>query len=337
MNHKSSEALKSTALPTPLSMHGEGEEGNVMSDAFLNNGHVRPSDTTKNESLKNSENKDFNIKIKQYFYRFTHRFSFFGGLGGIIVLLMILMALLAPWIAPYPSDQSSGPALAPPGKVHLLGTDELGYDLFSQICFGARVSLIVGMGTALLAGLGGGMVGMIAGYRGGWADKLVMRLIDIMIILPDLPVMIVLAAFLGPSTGTIIAVLALFSWVFTARIVRSQVLTLKERLYIKSAELHGAGTFYLIRVHFLPEIFPLIAVSMIRLSGRAIVAEAALSFLGLGDPSSRSWGRIIHHATNFNGIYYTDYWTWWLLYPWLALTLLVSSLAFIGRDLEAEK
>lgn len=262
------------------------------------------------------------------------RFSFFGKVSMVIVGAMICMALLAPWIASHPPDRSAGPALEPPGKTHLLGTDELGYDLFSQICHGARVSLIVGIGTALLAGLGGGIVGMIAGYRGGWIDKMVMRVIDIMIILPDLPVMIVLAAFLGPSTGTIIAVLALFSWVFTARIVRSQVLSLKKRLYIKSAELHGAGTLYLIRVHFLPEIFPLIAVSMIRLSGRAIVAEAALSFLGLGDPSSRSWGRIIHHATHFSGIYYTDYWTWWLLYPWLALTLLVSALAFIGRDLE---
>lgn len=262
------------------------------------------------------------------------RVTFLGFLGLTAVALIMLMALFAPLISSYPPDCSSGPALKPPGKAHVLGTDELGYDLFAQICFGARISLIVGLGTALLAGFGGAVVGMFAGYRGGYIDKGIMRLIDIMIIMPDLPVMIVLAAFLGPSTGTLIGVLAFFSWVFTARIVRAQVLMLKEQLYIKSAELHGAGTWYLIKTHFLPEIFPLVGVSMIRLSSRAIVAEAGLSFLGLGDPSSRSWGRIIHHATAFNGIYYTDYWKWWLLYPWLALTILVCSLAFISRDME---
>jgi peptide/nickel transport system permease protein len=159
-------------------------------------------------------------------------------------------------------------------------------------------------------------------------------MIDMLIILPDLPVMIVLAAFFGPGMLTIICVLTLFSWVHPARIVRSKVLSLKQRRYIQSAETYGAGMLYLVRRHFLPEVFPLAAVSMVRLTGRAIVAEAGLSFLGLGDPTSRSWGIIIHHATSFKGIYYTDFWKWWLLYPWLALTLMVTSLALVGRDME---
>lgn len=244
------------------------------------------------------------------------------------------MAVFAPWICRYPHDASSGPALIPPGSAHFLGTDELGVDLWARICFGARISLIVGVGTAFLSGVLGGVAGMITGYIGGILDKIVMRIIDIMIVLPDLPVMIVLAAFLGPSLLNIIVVLSLFSWVFTARIVRSRVLSLKKRHYIKSAELNGAASWYIIRKHLLPDVFPLAAVSMIRLTGRAIVAEAGLSFLGLGDPASGSWGLIIHHATSFEGIYYTRFWQWWLVYPWIALTLMVTALAFISRDLE---
>lgn len=261
-------------------------------------------------------------------------FSLPGKVGLVVILVVLLAAILAPYISIHPPNVSSGPPLSPPGKGHPLGTDELGVDLWAQLCYGARVSLLVGFGTALLAALGGGLVGIVSGYLGGWADKVLMRLIDMMIILPDLPVMIVLAAFFGPSVLNIVLVLALFSWIFPARIVRSQILMVKERGYIKSAETYGASVWYLMWKHFLPEVFPLVAVNMIRLSGRAIVAEASLSFLGLGDPTSKSWGLILHHAISFKGIYYTDFWKWWLLYPWLALTIVVISLAFISRELE---
>jgi len=261
-------------------------------------------------------------------------FSLPGKAGLVVTLLIFLTAVFAPWLAMHPYDVSSGPPLSPPGGEHPLGTDELGVDIWAQICYGARVSLLVGISTALLAALGGGLIGIVSGYLGGWTDKILMRLIDIMIVLPDLPVMIVIAAFFGPSLLNIILVLALFSWVIPARIVRSQVLMLKEQSYIKAAETYDAGTWYLVRRHFLPEVFPLVAVNMIRLTGRAIVAEAGLSFLGLGDPTSKSWGLIINHAVNFEGIYYTPFWQWWLLYPWLALTLMVVSLAFVSRELE---
>ncbi len=261
-------------------------------------------------------------------------FSLPGKAGLVVFLVVLLAAILSPYISIHPPNVSSGPPLSPPGIGHPLGTDELGVDLWAQICYGARVSLLVGFGTALLAALGGGLVGIVSGYLGGWADKVLMRLIDMMIILPDLPVMIVLAAFFGPSVLNIVLVLALFSWIFPARIVRSQILMVKERGYIKSAETYGASVWYLMWKHFLPEVFPLVAVNMIRLSGRAIVAEASLSFLGLGDPTSKSWGLILHHAISFKGIYYTDFWKWWLLYPWLALTIVVIALAFISRELE---
>jgi len=258
-----------------------------------------------------------------------------GGRSALVLLVtVVIIALTAPLICRHSHQLPSGPALIAPVYEHPMGTDELGVDIWAQVAFGARISLIIGLGTAILAGLGGAAAGIAAGYRGGLTDQLLMRLIDIILVLPDLPVMIVLTAFFGPSVWTIIVVLSAFSWVATARIVRSRVLTLKERRYIKAAESYGAGVLYLMRRHFLPEVFPLVAVGMIRLAGRAIVAEAGLSFLGLGDPTSRSWGLIIHNALNFPSIYYTDFWQWWLLFPWLALTLVVTSLALLGKDME---
>jgi len=265
---------------------------------------------------------------------FWKSLSIFGKFGLTVILAMIILAVGAPFFTWLPHNVSSGPALVPPGGDHLMGTDELGVDLWSQICYGARVSLLVGLGTALLAGLGGGIIGIWAGYRGGWIERVIMRLIDIMIVLPDLPIMVILAAFFGSSLRNIIIVLALFSWSHPARIIRAQVLSLKEQGYIKMAKSYGAGDLYIIFKHFLPELFPILAVSMIRLSGMAIVTEAALSFLGLGDPTSKSWGLIINHALNFSGIYFTPFWKWWLMYPWAFLTLLITSLALFGRDLE---
>jgi peptide/nickel transport system permease protein len=247
---------------------------------------------------------------------------------------MTLLAVGAPLFCTHSPRLISGSSLMSPSQLHTLGTDELGVDLWAQLVYGGRISLTVGAATALLAGLGGAMIGMLAGYRRGIVDRLLMRLIDIILVLPDLPVMIVLAAFFGPSVTTIVIVLSAFSWVTTARIVRSRVLVLREKGYVKIAESYGAGSWYLLRRHFLPEILPLAMVGMVRLAGRAIVAEAGLSFLGLGDPTSRSWGLIIHHALSFRGIYYTEFWKWWLVGPWVALTLVVTALAVLGRDLE---
>ena len=260
--------------------------------------------------------------------------SYFGKVGLMILLLLIIMAWAAPFLSRHPHNVSSGPPLVPPGKAHLLGTDELGVDLWAQVCHGARVSLIVGLGTALLAGAGGGIIGTFAAYRGGLPDRLLMRSIDIMLVMPSLPVMIVLAAFMGSSLRNIILVLVLFSWSHPARILRAQVLVLKEQGYIKMARAYGGSDLYIIFRHLLPELFPILAVSMIRLASMAIVTEASLAFLGLGDPTSRSWGLIINHALNFSGIYFTPFWQWWLFYPLLFLTLLVVSLALLGRDLE---
>jgi peptide/nickel transport system permease protein len=140
--------------------------------------------------------------------------------------------------------------------------------------------------------------------------------------------------FLGPSLYNIILVLAIFSWTGPARIVRSKILSMKQEKYITVAASYGAGFVHLTTCHFLPGILPLAAVSIIRLTGRAIVAEAGLSFLGLGDPTSKSWGLILNHAVQFKGIYFTEFWKWWVAAPLTAITLLVFAIAMLARASE---
>jgi peptide/nickel transport system permease protein len=143
---------------------------------------------------------------------------------------------------------------------------------------------------------------------------------------------VLLGAFWGPSLYNIILALAVFSWSIPARTVRSQILAIKQEKYIAAARSYGADFFHLTLRHFGPGIFTLAAVGMIKVTGRAIVAEAGLSFLGLGDPTSRSWGLILNHALNFKGIYFTEYWKWWITAPLLAITILVAAIAILARD-----
>ncbi|RDV80948.1 ABC transporter permease [Ammonifex thiophilus] len=260
--------------------------------------------------------------------------SLAGNVSLFFLLFLVAVGILAPWISRYSPHAVSGPPLAPPDWEHWLGTDELGVDLWAQMCYGARVSLLVGFGVALLAGLGGGAIGALAGYTGGLLDRLLLRLIDIALVVPQLPLLILLATFLGARLENVILALALFSWPRPARIVRSQVLVLKRQTYLVAARSFGARTGYLLRRHLLPELAPVILVSLLRLAARGIVAEAGLSFIGLGDPTLKSWGKILYHATNFKGLFFTPYWKWWLVAPWLALTLLLLAITFLGRDLE---
>ncbi|AFD00577.1 ABC-type dipeptide/oligopeptide/nickel transport system, permease component [Methanocella conradii HZ254] len=255
-----------------------------------------------------------------------------AGVAGIIII--VLMAALAPFITFYGPSEISGKSLEPPGPSHILGTDELGMDIWSQLCYGARMSLVIGLAVALIAGLGGGTLGILAGYVGGIWDALLLRAIDITLALPSFPLLIVIAAFLGPSIVNVILVLVLFSWAKPARIARSQTLAMKKQKYVVSARLYGAGPLYIIRRHLLPEVLPLIFVSIVNLSSYAIVAESGLAFLGLGDPTSKSWGMMLYYATHFRSIYFTPYWQWWLIPPLVALIFLLLCLAFIGRDLE---
>jgi peptide/nickel transport system permease protein len=161
-----------------------------------------------------------------------------------------------------------------------------------------------------------------------------MRVIDVTMALPSLPLLIVISAFMGPSIVNVIIILVLFSWARPARIARSQTLSVKTHAYIIAARNYGASSWYLLRRHIFPEVLPILLVLVIGITSHAIVAEAGLAFLGLGDPTSKSWGMMLNYATGFRSIYFTPYWQWWLVPPLLALISLLLCLAFISRDLE---
>jgi peptide/nickel transport system permease protein len=262
------------------------------------------------------------------------KFSTEGKIGILGILCIILMAAFAPVITIYPPQKITGNSLEPPGPEHILGTDELGMDIWSQICYGARMSLTIGLAVAFTAGFGGGTLGILAGYMGGHIDQALMRVIDVTMSLPGFPLLIVISAFLGPSILNVILVLVLFSWTKPARIARSQTLSLKKNNYIIAAQNYGAKPFYLLRKHIFPEVMPVLLVLVISISSHAIIAETGLAFLGLGDPTSKSWGMMLNHATGFKSIYFTPYWQWWLLPPLFMLIFLLLCLAFISRDME---
>lgn len=263
-----------------------------------------------------------------------NHFTGYGKTGIGVIFLMLCLSLSSFLFLENAYSIPSGASLEAPSSVHWFGTDDLGIDIFAQICHGAVISLLVGVSSAILAGLGGSMLGILAGYYGCWVDKLVTGLCDVMISIPQLPLMIVLGAFFGSSLTNIILVIALISWVGPARTARAKILSMRHETYIVAAKSYGAAFLHLAAKHFIPGILPIITVNMIRIVSHAIVAEAGLSFLGLGDPLSKSWGVILNRSINFPGIYFTDFWKWWIMAPLAALMLLVISIAFIGRDLE---
>lgn len=265
---------------------------------------------------------------------FLEKFSTYGKIGIAIIIILICLAGYSLFAGNDMHMIPSGESLERPSIAHWLGTDDLGIDILAQIGHGATVSMSVGFASAILAGVGGSVIGIFAGYFGGTADKIVTALCDIMSAIPQLPLMIVLGAFFGSSTANIIMVIAMIAWVGPARTARAKVLSMRNETFIVAAHSYGAGFAHLAYRHLIPGIMPIMLVSVIRIVSHAIVAEAGLSFLGLGDPLSKSWGVILNRSLNFPGIYFTDFWKWWILSPLVALMLLVVAIAFIGRDVE---
>ena len=199
-------------------------------------------------------------------------------------------------IAPYDPCASSTAVLEPPSSEHLLGTTELGSDVLSQVLVGARVSMVVGLAAAVISSVLGSAVGLIGGYFGGTTDRVFDSVENWFLVIPQLPLMVVLARVLEPSLTVLIAVIGLTSWAGTGRIVRSQVLTLKERAFVERARALGASDWHIMRTHILPNALPLIFANTVLIVAVAILAEAGLSFLGLGDPTALSWGTMLEHG-----------------------------------------
>lgn len=255
-------------------------------------------------------------------------------LSYVFLFLIIILAILPYFSFLKSGTVPSGVALLAPSKEHWFGTDDLGIDIFSEICYGAKSTIILSCSSALFAAVGGSIIGMVAGYFGGIFDEILLGIIDFFISVPDLLLMVVLGTFLGPSLKNIIFSIVLVSWIMPAKITRSQILRMKQENYIKIVKIYGAGFIHLFLWHFWKPFFSIIMMSVIKLMNRAILAEAALSYLGLGDPLSKSWGMIITRAMDFPNIYLTEFWKWWLVYPVTFMVLMVLSIAIIGQKIE---
>lgn len=257
-----------------------------------------------------------------------------GWVGAGLVGTFVVLALAAPVLAPYRVTELAGRPLEAPGTSHLLGTNSVGQDLASQLLSGARVSLFVaavaGGGTLLI----GAAVGILAGWLGGRTDSVLMRVVDVVLVIPKLPLLIVAGTYAGPSLASVAAVIALTSWPPSARVVRSQLLSLRRRAHLKAAIGFGAGTGHMLRRHVVPEVGLILAAGLVAAAGRAVTLEAGLAFLGLGDPTRASWGTIMRDAIDFRGLFYTRAWAWWLVPPVLAVTLLLLGITFLGLAVE---
>jgi peptide/nickel transport system permease protein len=251
-----------------------------------------------------------------------------GRLGVGVVGLFVFLAVFGSAIAPHDPDASSLDVLGPPSSTHWLGTTEQGSDVFSQLMVGARVSIVVGFAAALISAVLGAAVGLLGGYFGGWTDRIFDAFENWFLVIPQIPLMIVLARLLNPSLGVLIAVIGLTSWAGTGRVVRAQVLTLRERAFVERARALGAGDGYIIRTHVLPNTLPLIFANTVLIVAIAILSEAALAFLGLGDPTRISWGTMLENAFS-SGAPSEGAW-WYVVPPGLCITVLVLAVSMLG-------
>jgi len=257
--------------------------------------------------------------------------------GFLIVFVFTFVAIFGPEIAPYEPEVThrgdAGQVLrtAAPSSSHWLGTTGTGQDLFTQVLYGARVSVMVGFIAAFIAVFIGANVGLISAYYGGWVDDLLMRITDIAYGLPFIPFVITLVFLLGNDIRFVIIAIAAIQWRSSARVIRSEVLTQKQRPFIKSSKAIGASNFRIMYRHILPNVLPLVVLYMAFAVAYSVIAEASVAFLGFGDPELYSWGTILFGAYNSGAIRFA--W-WWAFPPGIALMLLVMSVFFIGRTLE---
>jgi len=254
--------------------------------------------------------------------------------GATILLFILLVAVFAPILSPYDPRALAGGSLEAPSVHHLLGTNGVGQDILSEIIWGTRVSLTVAAGGAGLALLLGVLVGAGAGLLGGLVDIVAMRIVDVFLAMPVLPLLILLAVLAGPSLTNLILVIGMLSWPHIARVIRSQTLSLRQRGFVRAARGFGGGPLYVMRRHLIPALGPLVVVSFVNVAALAVLLESGLSFLGLADPTAVSWGMMLNRAFNHEGLYFTSLWVWWVLPPGFAITLTVLGFTFLGIGLE---
>lgn len=241
---------------------------------------------------------------------------FFTGLG--ILIFFMLLAIFAPWLAPY-DPNAMGKAFLKPSFSHWLGTNDIGEDILSELIYGSRVSLIIGVVSAAIIMVIGTSLGLIAGYYGGKTDSLLMGICNIVIVIPTLPLILLLIAFIDAGLANIILVICITSWASFARIVRSQVLKIRELPYIQMEQVLGLSDLKILVFHVLPNIKDLVMMKGCLAVITAMMTEAGLSFLGIGVVEQKSWGSILHYAFFRDGVL-NNFW-WWYMPPVLCIFL----------------
>lgn len=251
-----------------------------------------------------------------------------AAIGLAIVVTAVAVAVLGPSLAPHDPFAITGGSLAAPSRVNLMGTDALGRDVFSAILFGARTSLVVASVVSLLAIVWGGAIGLLSGYRGGWLDDLCMRTADLFQVIPRFFLAVVAIAVLGPGLDRLVLVLALTSWPVIARVVRGEVMAIRELDYIRAATALGGSAPHIIRRQLLPNVMPTLAVTGGLLFAQVLLLQSMLDFLGLGDPAHISWGQMASQAQGFLRE------AWWLaLFPGAAIMLTVLGVNLVADAL----
>jgi len=253
--------------------------------------------------------------------------------GGLAILFaFVAIALLSPLLLSQDPKTKVGDVFEPPSSAHVLGTDGGGADMFALLVGGAPVSLIVGFAAAAVSTLIGGTVGLLSGFFGGKTDTVLMRVTDYVLVIPDVPLMVVVAALFGRSLTNIILIIGVIYWTTTARLIRAQVKSVRERVYVKRARALGSGNTRLIARHILPQVAPLLIANTVLLVAYAIFAETFISFLGLGDPSLVSWGRLIENAFTDDAILNEAWWA--IVTPGLCVTVVVLGCTMAGQSME---
>lgn len=259
--------------------------------------------------------------------------TFAGWTGGVIIVGLILVAIFAKQLSPYDPAERVGRPFQPPSAEHILGTNDIGQDILSELIYGSRVSLTIGIVASLVAMGIGTTVGLLAGYFPKRLGKVLMRIVDLVLIVPFLPLLILLAAYLGRSLFNTVMIIGVLIWAGTARVIRSHVLTIVQQDYVLASRTIGAGDLHIILMHILPQVLLLAVGQFVQATSGAILLEASLSFLGLGDPLQKSWGTVLYWA-QVRGVFLTPAWRWWVLPAGLLISLAALGFALLGFSLE---
>lgn len=285
---------------------------------------------------KQPETKETSPKIKSRSFWHSFRQKKSGLLGAFMLFIAVAMALSADWIAPYDPyksyDISASDIMVSPTLEHFFGTDDSGKDVASLVIYGARTSLLVGFSASIIIIVLGCIIGGTAGYVGGRTDVILMRFTDAILVIPALPLMLVVIAVTGRSLINIILIIGLLSWSYMARLVRASVLSVKERQFVMRARALGIRDLNIVFVHILPQVLPVIFAEATLDVSFAILEEASLSFLGLGDPTLVSWGNMLSRAF-MRGAVSSGAW-WYLFPPGIALAWVTLSLVLVSNAVQ---